>query len=59
MAPTSTQAAYAANLDKQGRGLPIYRPFSPREHSYKVGDIAFFNNLGEYVWIQNAFNSQV
>jgi hypothetical protein len=53
------QAAYAANLKNQALGLPIYRPFSPRERSRKIGDVAFYNGVGEYTCIQNAFNENV
>jgi len=59
MADTSTQAAYAANFQKEGKGLAIYHPLKPRGHSQKVGDIAFFNQDGEYSWIQNAFDKEV
>jgi hypothetical protein len=60
MAPTSHQEAYAANLGQEGKGLAIYRPLKPRDHSRKVGDIAFFNKSeGKYCWIQNAFNKEV
>ena len=59
MTHTSTQAAYAANLENQGRGLALYRPFSIRPHSQRVGDIAFFRKDGTYQWVQNAFNKEV
>jgi len=54
-----TQEAYAANLEYRGRGLAVYKPFKIYEHSQKVGDIAFFNSHGHYMWVQNAFYSEV
>ena len=54
-----TQASYAANLQNQGRGLAVYRPFSIEPHSNRVGDVAFFDSEGIYRWLQNAFHSDV
>jgi hypothetical protein len=61
MALRSTQVAYAANLQSQGRGLPIYRPFpfAKETFMYRAGDVGFFDQDGQYQWVLNAFNRDV
>jgi hypothetical protein len=56
----SDQDAFAANLQSQCRGgTAIYHPLEFRSHSGRVGDIAFFNSQGKYMWVHNAFHTQV
>ena len=55
----SFQAAYSANLKKQGRGVAVYHPLIPRQYSHAIGDIAFFDGDGKYRRIANAFDSEV
>ena len=57
--PASKQEAFAANLGGTALGTAVYQPVKMRDKSGRVGDIAFFNNVGKYVWLRNAFDTPV
>lgn len=56
---TSKQEGFAANLGGTALGTAVYQPVKMRDKSGRVGDIAFFDNVGKYVWIRNAFDTPV
>jgi hypothetical protein len=56
----SDQDAYAVNLASQSRGgTAIYHPLEFRAHCGRVGDIGFFDSQGKYIWVHNAFHTEV
>jgi hypothetical protein len=56
----SDQEGFAKNLQSQSRGgIAVYHPLEFLEHSGRIGDIAFFNSQGKYIWVHNAFHTQV
>lgn len=53
------QDRFARNLSGSYPGLAVYNPIQLRSHSGKIGDIAFFDENGRYMWIRNAFDIEV
>lgn len=57
------QHSYAANLEREGLGIAIYNPgpfvFDPVATNKCIGDIAYFDSLGSYHWIANAWDRKV
>lgn len=56
---TSKQEGFAANLGGTALGTAVYQPIKMRDKSGRVGDVAFFNKVGKYVWLRNAFDTLV
>jgi len=58
--PYPKQEAYAANLKGDPMGMAVYQPIQLRREIPvgRVGDIAFFDNEGGYIWVSNAFCSE-
>jgi hypothetical protein len=57
--PKTRQESFAENLKGANLGTALYHPVQLKEHSGRVGDIAFFNNEGKYQWLRNAFHTEV
>ncbi len=56
----SDQDDFAANLQgKSWGGTAVYEPFQFLPHKGRVGDIAFFDSRGKYIWLHNAFHTEV
>jgi len=53
------QHEYAANLTGGLLGVAVYHPVAFRAETGRVGDIAFFDELGIYQWLGNAFTDKV
>ena len=53
------QERFAENLKDVNLGTALYHPVQLKEHSGRVGDIAFFNSEGKYQWLRNAFHPEV
>ena len=61
MPSQSKQTSYAANLRGTSLGLAVYQPLPLQQDTKvgRVGDIAFFDEDGEYEWVTNAFETTV
>ena len=55
----SKQEAFAADLSGTPLGTAVYHPITMREKFGRVGDIAFFDSVGKYQWLANAFDTDV
>jgi hypothetical protein len=60
MTSRSKQDIFAENLKGDPMGMALFYPLPLRpgiRDGGNVGDIAFFNNDGHYLWVSNAFCS--
>jgi hypothetical protein len=58
---STRQERYANNLRDVNMGLPISIPvpYSLEEHVGCVGDVFYFDEMGDYKWVFNAFHAEV
>jgi hypothetical protein len=61
MPSKSPQDDYSENLEPAALGIALYRPplFVLEERRNKVGDIGYFDSLGKWKVIGNAFDQEV